>query len=184
MPPPLSPANCITWAEVREIAQLEVGIAWDAEDFANRGEHFRLLDGIDAEVGFHVQVRIEHLDGVAGLFGDDGEHLVANGGFRVRITWRRQRNFGLPPFRAPLFGKAEDVSERREVAQFEVGITDNAEGLPHGGEHLGLFDSVDTEVGLQIQIEGEHLDGIAGFLGDDGEHLVGTGVSVMGVARG
>ena len=41
---------------------------------AHRGEQFGLLDGVDAEVGFQVEVEVEDLGWVAGLFAHQGEH--------------------------------------------------------------------------------------------------------------
>ena len=35
-----------------------------------------MLDGVDAEVGFQVQVDVEEVGGVAGLFGHDRQHLL------------------------------------------------------------------------------------------------------------
>ncbi|MBW2463302.1 MAG: hypothetical protein JRH11_16750 [Deltaproteobacteria bacterium] len=38
------------------------------------GEDLDALDGVDAEVAGEVHGELEHVDGVAGLFGDDREH--------------------------------------------------------------------------------------------------------------
>ena len=37
-------------------------------------EHLGLLDGVDAEIRFEVERRIEHVGGVARLLGHQGEH--------------------------------------------------------------------------------------------------------------
>ena len=60
--------------EGRVVAELERVVAFDAVDLADGGEHFGLLDGVDAEVGFEVEVHVEQFGRVAGLFGDDREH--------------------------------------------------------------------------------------------------------------
>ena len=52
--------------EGREVAQLEGVVAVDAELRPDRGEHLGLLDGVDAEVGFEVEVEVEQLGRVAG----------------------------------------------------------------------------------------------------------------------
>ena len=57
------------------VAELELVVAFDAEAFADLGEDLGLLDGVDAEVGFEVEVEVEHVGGVAGLVGHHGEHL-------------------------------------------------------------------------------------------------------------
>ncbi len=41
---------------------------------AHGGEDFDALDGVDAQVGVQRHAGFEHLGGVAGLFGDDGQH--------------------------------------------------------------------------------------------------------------
>jgi hypothetical protein len=62
-----------------EVAQLHVFIAWDVVGSADGGEHLRLLDGIDSEVGFEIEVKVEHVDWVACFFGDDCEDLLFDG---------------------------------------------------------------------------------------------------------
>ena len=37
-----------------------------------------LFDGVDAEVGFHIQIKVEHLLRIAGLLGDDGQDFVGD----------------------------------------------------------------------------------------------------------
>ena len=63
----------------REIAQLEIRIARDVEGRAHRGEHLRLFHGVDAEVGFQVEIQVQHVHRVAGLLGDNRQHLVLDG---------------------------------------------------------------------------------------------------------
>ncbi len=48
----------------------------EAVVFAQFAEQFGLLDGIDAEVGLEVEVRLEHVLGVAGLLGEEVEQSV------------------------------------------------------------------------------------------------------------
>ena len=55
------------------VAELEFVVAFDAVFLADGGEQFGLFDGVDAEVGFHVEVEGQHVGGVAGLFGDQGD---------------------------------------------------------------------------------------------------------------
>ncbi len=54
------------------VAELEFVVAFDAVFLADGGEQFGLFDGVDAEVCFHVEVHGQHLGGIAGLFGDQG----------------------------------------------------------------------------------------------------------------
>ena len=52
----------------REIAQLEIGIARDVVSLADGGKQLRLLDGIDTQIGFEVEIQVEHVSRIAGLF--------------------------------------------------------------------------------------------------------------------
>ena len=60
------------------VAQFDVVVAGDVEGFPDAGEDFGLLDGVDAEVGLEVEFQVEHVRRVAGLVGDDFEHLVGD----------------------------------------------------------------------------------------------------------
>ncbi len=64
------------------------------------------------------------------------------------------------------------LGERREVLQLEIRVALDAVGRAHGGEELGLLDGVDAEVGLEVEVHGEHLARITGLLGDQREHAV------------
>ena len=66
-------------AECRKLEQLQILVALESVMPTHGGEDFRLLDGIYAEVGFHVEVKFQHVLWVAGLFGDHGEYLGLNG---------------------------------------------------------------------------------------------------------
>ena len=72
----------------------------------------------------------------------------------------------------PLDDEADHVLEGGEVAQLQVVVAGDAVGLAHGGEQLGLLDRVDAEVGFEIEVEVEHVLGVAGLLGHQGEHLL------------
>ena len=45
----------------REIAELQVRVARDVVGLADGGEHLGLLDGVDAEVGFQVEIEVQHV---------------------------------------------------------------------------------------------------------------------------
>ena len=62
----------------REIAELHVGIARDAVCFPDGGKHLRLLDGIDTQVGFEVEIGIEHFFRIPGLFGHNRQDFLAD----------------------------------------------------------------------------------------------------------
>ncbi len=73
------------------VAELEFVVAFDAVFLADGGEQFGLFDGVDAEVGFQVEVHGQHLGGVAGLFGDEGDDP------RRDRRRRRRRSTAVPP---------------------------------------------------------------------------------------
>ena len=52
----------------RIVAELAVFIARNAVDLANRREQFRLLDGVDSEVGLEIEVQVQHVLRITGLF--------------------------------------------------------------------------------------------------------------------
>ena len=136
-----------------EVAQFEVGVAVDVEVVADGGEQFGLFDGVDAEVGFEVEVDVEHVGGVAGLLGDECEHGLAR---------RRRRPSPVPATGAeraagcdaagrhgPACGgrvapaacaghEGDDVGEGGEVAEFEVGVAFDVEVVADGGEQSRL----------------------------------------------
>ncbi len=58
-------------AEGGEVAELEVVVAFELVVLADGGEDFGLFDGVDAEVGFEVEVGVQQVGGVAGHLGDD-----------------------------------------------------------------------------------------------------------------
>ena len=60
--------------EGRVVAQLQRLVAFDAVGLADLGEQLGLLDGVDAEVRFEVQVEVEELGRVAGLVGHQRHH--------------------------------------------------------------------------------------------------------------
>ena len=60
----------------REVTQLEIGIARDVVHFADGGEHVRLLDRIDAQVRFEIQIQIQQVRRVAGLYRQQGQDTL------------------------------------------------------------------------------------------------------------
>ena len=68
--------------------------------------------------------------------------------------------------RAVLVHEADYVSNGGVVAQFDLIVTGDAVGFTDRRKYFRLLDRVDTQVGFEIQIQIEHVDGIAGFLGD------------------
>src|SRR5579872_1676467 len=67
--------------------------------------------------------------------------------------------------------KLNDMSKGREIPQLEILIPWNIVGSTNGGEHLGLLDGVDTEVGFQVEIKIKHVLRVSGFFGDNRENF-------------
>ena len=72
--------------QCREVAQLEILIARNVVCRPDGREHLRLFDGVDAEVRFQVEVKVQHVLGIAGLLGYDLQHFVLNGVVRGRLS--------------------------------------------------------------------------------------------------
>ena len=168
-----------------EVAQLEVVLAGDVVGLAHGGEGLGLLDGVDAEVGLEVEVHLEHVGGIAGLLGDDLEHLLRDGvarqpGPRPALLLRRAVGAGVA-----CAARSGRRSSTNCTTWFRVGKSRSLRssslrdvvGLAHGGEGLGLLDGVDAEIGLEVEVHLEHVGGIAGLLGDDLEDLLRDGVA-------
>ena len=161
--------------EGRVVAQLERLVARDAPGLADGREGLGLLHGVDAEVGLEVEVEVEHVGRVARLLGHDREHPLADRGL-VRAGRRRsegglgrRRRRALGP-RQALLHEADGVGEGRIVAQLERLVARDAPGLADGREGLGLLHGVDAEVGLEVEVEVEHVGRVARLLGHDREH--------------
>ena len=67
--------------------------------------------------------------------------------------------------------EANHVFESWIVAQLQLVLARDVERLANACEHLGLLHRVDTEIGLEIEIEVEHVSRIAGLLAHEREHL-------------
>ncbi len=169
-------------AERGVVAQLEVFDPLDIERRAHGREGLGLLDRIDAQVGLKVEVELEHVGGVAGLLGHDRQHLRHHrvGGLSSprcgNALCHRRRCRGRGSWRGgqvgPVFAdKPNHAAERGVVAQLEVFDPLDIERRAHGREGLGLLDRIDAQVGLKVEVELEHVGGVAGLLGHDRQHL-------------
>ena len=74
--------------QCREVTQLEILIARNVVCSPYGRKHLRLLDGVNTEVGFQVEVKVEHVHGVAGFLGYDLQNFVLDG--VVRDRWSRR----------------------------------------------------------------------------------------------
>ena len=55
------------------------------------------------------------------------------------------------------------MRQGRVIAQLAILIAWDVVDFADGGEHLGLFNSVNAQIRFEIQVQIEHLLGIAGF---------------------
>ena len=56
-------------ADRRVVFQLNTVLLGNTVMFAQRGKQFSLFNGVDTEVGFHVEIDIKHIFGITRLFG-------------------------------------------------------------------------------------------------------------------
>ena len=185
------------------VAQLEVFAARDVVRFADGGKDLGLLDRVDAQVGLHVQLDVEHVGRVAGLFADDGQdlrgdsvlscsrrRLCGHGRSRQRRRsvlhwlWRCCWRGCCREVRPRLVDKADDLGQRVIVAQLEVVAARDVVRLADGGKDLGLLDRVDAQVGLHVQLDVEHVGRVAGLFADDGQNLLSDGILALCGLRG
>ena len=76
---PIRPYEANHRPQRRIIAQLQVVAARDVKCLPDGEEGFGLFHRVDAQVGLHVEVELQHLHRVAGLRGDDGKDFVGDG---------------------------------------------------------------------------------------------------------
>ena len=73
-------------------------------------------------------------------------------------------------FRAPVVYEPDYVRQSGEFAQLDLVIASNAVGFADGGKHLGLLHRVHAQVGFKVEIQIEHIHGIACLFGDQCEY--------------
>ena len=171
--------------EGRVVAQLERVVALDPVGLADGGEHLGLLDRVDPQVGLEIEVHVEQILGIARLLRDQPQHLrldiarrgrsgssaAAAGAAAGAARRRRCGGRGAALAGSAFADEADDVVEGRVVAQLERVVALDPVGLADGGEHLGLLDGVDPQVGLEIEVHVEQILGIARLLRDQPQHL-------------
>ena len=95
------------------VAQGQAVVAFDVVGGSDGGEGLGLFHGVDAEVGFEVEVQVEQVGGVAGLCGHDGQHLLLD----AVSGRRRRRGFGHGSSRrGRSFGDAGSATARARAA--------------------------------------------------------------------
>ena len=164
------------------VAEFELVVAGDVVRVADGGEQFGLLHRVDAEVGFEVEIEVEHLGRVAGLCGDELEdlrrHRIDHRCGSDRRCWHWRYGCWRGGWCGGRWGGAEagvdeadDVVEGGVVAEFELVVAGDVVRVADGGEQFGLLHRVDAEVGFEVEIEVEHLGRVAGLCGDELEDL-------------
>ena len=149
---------------------------------AEGGHDFHALDGVHAEVGVQAHVEVEHLDGITGLLGDDGEE-GASGGFGCRRFGIAVGAGGCGGWRLEVAGTgsgAQEVDdllkslERAEMFGLHFGCVGQAGA--QGRHNFDALDGVYAEVAVQTHVQRQHFRGVAGLLGHNGKHSGGNGV--------
>ena len=77
-------------ADSRIIFQLDAFLLGNTVMFAHSGKQFGLFDGVNAQIGFHIQIQIQHIFRIAGLFGHHSHNFITHLG-RVQFARRRFR---------------------------------------------------------------------------------------------
>ena len=156
------------------------------------GKEFGLFDRINTQVGFHIQVNIQHIFGVTRLFGYHFDHFFRHRGFvqgrgrfscggrrdnclRRRLSHRsRSRRYrrlgsrrGYSGRRFARVGKHKfnAVADRRIILELDTVLLGNTIVLTQGGKEFGLFDRINTQVGFHIQVNVQHIFGVARLFG-------------------
>ncbi len=143
---------------------------------AHRREDLHALDRVDAKVGFEIHRELEHIDGVARLLSDHFKHQR----LKLRCAAGRVRNWsgGIrhgPALRKVAAHPVDNLLQRAQLAKFRgihLGQIHRSFGslLTHGREDLDALDRVDAKVRFEVHRELEHIDGVAGLLGDHFKH--------------
>ncbi len=68
--------------------------------------------------------------------------------------------------------ETDDGLQRGVVAELGRVVAGNVIRLTNAGEDLGLLDGVDAEVGLQIEVERQHVRRVARLFGDQCQHAL------------
>ena len=63
------------------------------------------------------------------------------------------------------------MAQRRVVAQLQIVLASNAEGLAYRRKHLGLLDRIDAKIRFEVEIRIQHVPRVAGLVGHDAEDL-------------
>ena len=97
------------------------------------------------------------------MAGADGATTEVTVGLNLRGRFNRDRRWrdARGEIGTTLIHEPNHVSQRGIVAQFAAVITRNAVDLADGGEHLCLLDGIDAKVGFEIEIQIQHVPGIA-----------------------
>ena len=149
-----------------------------------RADDLHAFDGINAQLGFQVLVQTQHVFRVAGAVGDDGQQSGAD--IRGRLVGggrRRGRR------------QARDMARLQGDRRIQNGLQAAGLGVAlHVGlhlccrlvgqrllqlaENLHSFDGVDAQLGFQILVQAQHVLGVAGELGDNGQQ---AGLEINGL---
>ena len=187
-------------ANRRIVLKLDAFLSGNLILFAHDGEQFGLFDRINAQVGFHIQVQIQHVFGVAGLFGHNRQNIFGYVAFvqarqgrfrRSRRSGNRSRSRGRRYGRG---GRSRRGLGRRGGTRFTTRIGDSilnngANGrivfkldafltrnlilFAHNGEEFRLFDRINAQVGFHVQVQIQHIFGIAGLFGHNRQNIFG-----------
>ena len=177
-------------ADRRIILELDTVLLGNTIVLTQGGKEFGLFDRINAEVGFHIQVNIQHIFGVTRLFAYHFDHFFGHAGFvqhhgrsrrrgRFCHRGRRYRRLGDRRgcsgrrFARVRKHKFNAVADRRIILELDTVLLGNTIVLTQGGKEFGLFDRINAEVGFHIQVNIQHIFGVTRLFAYHFDHFFG-----------
>ena len=164
-------------AQRRVILQLQLLVGRQVEALTQLGHQLGLLHRVDAQVGLHIEVQLQHLGRIPGAGAHQRDNLrreITRSRLRRRIHSRRSG-------RAGVLGRNDHAAtqphvmcsraQRRIVLQSQIVGCTQRETNAHLAHELSLHHRVDAQVRFHIQVRLEHLNGQPRPLGGHAHHL-------------
>ena len=192
-------------ANGRIILELDAFLLSDTVAVAQRGKEFGLFDRINTQVGFHIQVNVQHIFRITGFVADHFDYFFGHGRFvqrygrsfrsnRRRRSYRRlysrryrrlrhrgrRRRYGRSGFSCIGQYKFNAVANGRIIFELDAFLLSDTVAVAQRGKEFGLFDRINTEVGFHIQVNIQHIFRITRLFADHFDHFFGHGRFVQG----
>ena len=166
--------------ERTELFRFDFGRTWQLR--CKRSHDFNALDRVDAQIGIHAHVEVQHLDRISGLVGDNCKQGCADEFGPCRRTVRpdtccmihRRPNGSF--LRRVCRGVASvekgdnllQCLQRTQVLGFDFRCI--RQQAAHGCHDFNPLDRVDSKIRIHAHVEGQHFDGVTGLVCNNFEH--------------